>query len=104
MKAPPVLLLGGRSPVVAYLSDSMMVWTHVSHDALGHCSARTVFPEPFQPTISVSGVVNTIVSPFSGPNERMPWIIIRSIFDMMAGACDALSHQVAEVECVPSRS
>lgn len=48
---------------------------------------RTVFPDPFQPTMSVSGVVKTIVSPFSGPNERMPWIIMRSIFDMTAAVC-----------------
>lgn len=34
--------------------------------------------------MSVSGVVKTIVSPFSGPKERMPWIIMRSIFDMAA--------------------
>lgn len=32
MKAPPDLLLGGRSPVVAYLSDSMMVCAHVSQE------------------------------------------------------------------------
>ena len=57
MKAPPVLLLAGSSPVVAYLRASMMV----------------VLPEPFQPTIRVSGAVKMMVSPFSGPNERMLW-------------------------------
>ena len=67
-------------------------------------SSHTVFPEPFQPTMSVSGVVKTIVSPFSGPKERMPWIIMRSIFDMMATVCNALSHQAIEAECAPSRS
>lgn len=30
-----------------------------------------------------------MVSPFSGPKERMPWIIIRSILDMMAAVCGA---------------
>jgi hypothetical protein len=67
-------------------------------------SSHTVFPEPFQPTMSVSGAVKTIVSPFSGPKERMPWIIMRSIFDMMTTASNALAHQVVGVESAPSRS
>jgi hypothetical protein len=84
MKAPPVLLLGGRSPVVAYRSDSMMVYMLSVASFTQTLAQRTVFPEPFQPTMSVSGVVKTIVSPFSGPKERMPWIIMRSILDMAA--------------------
>ena len=60
---------------------------------------RTVFPEPFQPTMRVSGVAKTMVSPFSGPKERMPWIIIRSIFDMAAAAYGALSPRAGWVEC-----
>ena len=44
---------------------------------------RTPEVEPFQPTMRVSGAVNWMVSPFSGPKERMPCIIMRSILDMM---------------------
>lgn len=57
----------------------------------GWKALHTVLPEPFQPTMRVSGVVKTMVSPFSGPKERMPWIIMRSIFDMTAAVCDARS-------------
>lgn len=32
---------------------------------------HTVFPEPFQPTMRVSGALKYIVSPVVGPNERM---------------------------------
>lgn len=47
MKAPPVLLLGGKSPVVAYLSDSMMVCVEVKWLALmtqhqTHCLSRAI--------------------------------------------------------------
>ena len=45
--------------------------------------ALAVLPEPFQPTMRVRGAVKMIVSPFSGPKERMPCIIIRSILDML---------------------
>jgi hypothetical protein len=34
----------------------------------------------------------------------MPWIIMRSIFDMMTTASNALAHQVVGVESAPSRS
>jgi hypothetical protein len=71
---------------ISSLSDSMMV----------------VFPEPFQPTMRVSGAVKTIVSPFSGPKERMPWIIMRSICDMVAGcALRELSLVVVLTGCTP---
>jgi hypothetical protein len=57
MKAPPVLLLGGRSPVVAYRSDSMIVYVVLTMK-WGRYALLTVFPEPFQPTMRVSGPVN----------------------------------------------
>jgi hypothetical protein len=52
--------------------------------------------------MSVSGVVKTMVSPFSGPNERMPWIIMRSTLDMMAVVSGAGARQAVEIECAPS--
>lgn len=47
MKAPPVLLFGGNSPVVAYLRHSMMVWlrsveTHVSPEDVAYCLSGSV--------------------------------------------------------------
>lgn len=68
MKAPP-LLLGGNSPVVAYLRHSIMV----------------VFPEPLYPTISVSGVLNWMASRTAGLKERTPEMESLSIFDMLGG-------------------
>jgi hypothetical protein len=53
--------------------------------------------------MSVSGVVKTMVSPFSGPNERMPWIIMRSTLDMMAAVSGAGARQIVEVECAHPR-
>ena len=44
MKAPCVLLLGGRSPVVAYLSDSIMVChVLVNVSTLPHGYATTTY-------------------------------------------------------------
>jgi hypothetical protein len=43
------------------------------------CGKRTVFPEPFQPTMRVSGALNWMVSPFSGPNERMLWLLVGAL-------------------------
>lgn len=71
MKAPPVLLLGGSSPVVAYLRHSMMVCTSQPTFKTVCLRAPTVFPDPFQPTIRVSGEVKWIASPLLGPKERM---------------------------------
>ena len=62
MKAPP-LLFGGKSPIVAYLRHSMMVWYIFSVDApVYYERPRTVLPEPLYPTIRVNGVYNWIVS------------------------------------------
>ena len=57
MKAPP-LLFGGRSPVVAYLRHSMIVYESNSINRLIYevRDVRTVFPDPLQPTIRVKGV------------------------------------------------
>jgi len=51
----------------------MMVWQMVSHLSLVlyQKDFLTVLPEPFQPTIKVSGALNRITSPWDGPNERM---------------------------------
>ena len=55
MNAPP-LLLGGKSPVVAYLRHSIIVLGFVSKSLLLSFKKQTVFPEPLYPTISVNGV------------------------------------------------
>lgn len=68
MNAPP-LLLGGSSPVVAYLRHSIMV----------------VLPEPLYPTMRVSGVLNWMASRTDGLNERMPEMESLSILDMVDG-------------------
>ena len=66
IKAPP-LLLGGSSPVVAYLRHSMMV----------------VLPDPLYPTMRVSGVLNWMASLTEGLKDRTPEIDSLSILDMM---------------------
>ena len=56
MNAPP-LLLGGRSPVVAYLRHSIIVFKDLLVKIEREELLRlTVLPEPLYPTISVSGV------------------------------------------------
>lgn len=77
MKAPP-LLFGGCSPVVAYLSVSIIVYgrqyKYVARAARVPSMVaieRTVFPEPLYPTMRVSGVLNSIDSWLAGLKERM---------------------------------
>ena len=84
MKAPP-LLLGGSSPVVAYLRHSMIVWNYYKSAGEGMrsgISPHTVFPEPLYPTMRVSGVLNPIASRLTGPKERTPRMDSFSILDM----------------------
>ena len=59
---------GGSEPVMMYLRHSMMV----------------VLPQPFSPTMTVSGLANLMSCASSGPKERMPRIDSASI-DAMAG-------------------
>ena len=54
MNAPP-LLFGGCSPVVAYLRHSIIVYSLLNNIARYLTGLLTVLPDPFNPTMSVSG-------------------------------------------------
>ena len=63
MKAWPLRQLGGRSPVVPIFRHSIVV----------------VLPEPFLPTMSVSGLKNSMTWVSLGEKDRIPRIDILSI-------------------------
>lgn len=83
MKAPP-LLLGGSSPVVAYLRHSMMVCRESARNKGGRavCGAPTVLPDPLYPTISVSGEKNCIVSLLVLSKDRMLHVIKDPVYGL----------------------
>ena len=70
MKAPPLLLLGGRSPVVAYLRHSIIVFPWSAKLERIKLSGHAVFPEPLAPTIKVKGVWRWMLSPLALLNDR----------------------------------
>merc|ERR1740122_487087 len=60
-----------------------------------------VFPEPFDPTISVTGFANSMISMFSWSKDRMPWM---PTFDMVVMAVPHTNHPPKPAAVILMRS